>query len=344
MKRASACMNEPLISVIIPIYGVEPYLERCVRSVVNQTYRNLEIILVDDGGRDRCPAICDAWDEKDSRVRVIHKANGGRSSARNAGLDVAAGEFIAFVDGDDYVEPDYIAVMADAVRDSQADLAMCSVFHEDVDGRAVAQTAPVWREEYAPVTDVRRTCPGLDCLRRRGDEHGMDNVVVWNKLYHRSLWDDVRFPVGKAYEDEFVTYRIFGQTRTAVLLPERLYHYVERDGSVMHSAYNVHSLDLIEALINKVHFLLDAGAVDLVPGFFSQLKDSIYRSRQLDWSDEQVRKRLGELFRLFRTLPWNIMRYLPVKDKINYLGTRICPFLFWQRKSYDGENVVRRDR
>ena len=324
-----------LVSVIIPIYGVEPYLERCVCSVVNQTYRNLEIILVDDGGKDRCPAMCDAWAEKDSRVHVVHKPNGGRSSARNAGLEVAAGEFVAFVDGDDYVEPDYIAVMAGAVRDAQADLAMCSVFHEDADGRAVAQTAPVWREEYATVTDVRRTCSGLDCLRQRGDENGMDDVVVWNKLYHRSLWNDVRFPVGKAYEDEFVTYRILGRARTAVLLPERLYHYIERDGSVMHSGYTLRSLDLIEALIGKVRFLLDAGAIDLVPVFFSQLKDSIYQARQLDWSDERVRERLETLFRLFRTLPWNTMRYLPAKDKVNYLGTRICPFLFWRRKSYN---------
>lgn len=324
-----------LVSVIIPIYGVEPYLERCVRSVVDQTYRDLEIILVDDGGKDRCPAMCDAWAERDSRVRVIHKTNGGLSSARNAGLDVAAGEFIAFVDGDDYVEPDYIAVMADAVRDTQADLAMCSVFHEDADGRAIAQTAPVWRKEYAPVTDARRTYPGLDCLRQRGDENGMDDVVAWNKLYRRSLWKGIRYPLGKIHEDEFVTYRILGRVRIAVLLPERLYHYIERDASIMHSEYSLRSLDLIEALIGKVSFLLDAGAVDLVPVFFSQLKDSIYQARQLDWSNERVRERLKSLFRLFRTLPWSAIRYLPVKDKVNYLGTRICPFLFWRRKTYN---------
>lgn len=332
-----------LVSVIIPIYGVEPYLDRCVHSVVNQTYRDLEIILVDDGGKDQCPVMCDAWAERDSRVRVIHKPNGGLSSARNAGLDVAVGEFIAFVDGDDYVEPGYIAIMADAMRDVQVDLAMCSVFHEDIDDRAVAQTAPVRREEYAPVTDIRRTCSGLDCMRQRGDENGMDNVVAWNKLYRRSLWDGIRYPLGKIHEDEFVTYRIFGRARAAVLLPERLYHYIERDGSIVHSRYTLRSLDIIEALIGKVHFLLDEGAVDLVPGFFSQLKDSIYRARQLDWSDEQVHKRLEVLFRLFRTLPWSTMRYLSVKDRVNYLGTRICPFLFWQCKLYDNKSAVKGD-
>ena len=109
-----------LVSVIIPIYGVEQYLDRCVRSVVNQSYAHLEIILVDDGSTDRCPAMCDAWANKDSRIQVIHKSNGGLSSARNAGLDMATGEFIAFVDSDDYVEPDYIATMIDAAQKNHA--------------------------------------------------------------------------------------------------------------------------------------------------------------------------------------------------------------------------------
>ena len=126
-----------LVSVIIPIYGVEQYLDRCVRSVVNQSYAHLEIILVDDGSTDRCPAMCDAWANKDSRIQVIHKPNGGLSSARNAGLDMATGEFIAFVDSDDYVEPDYIATMIDAAQKNHADLVMCSVFHEDADGNAI---------------------------------------------------------------------------------------------------------------------------------------------------------------------------------------------------------------
>lgn len=180
-----------LVSVIVPVYGVERYLDRCIRSVVNQSYRHLEIILVDDGSMDRCPAICDTWAGRDPRIRVIHKSNGGLSSARNAGLDVAGGEFIAFVDGDDYVDPEYVSTMIGAVQDVHADLAMCSVFHEDADGNAIAQMVPVHRREYAPVTDVRKTCPGMDCMRQRGDENGADNVVAWNKLYRRSLWEDI---------------------------------------------------------------------------------------------------------------------------------------------------------
>ena len=332
-----------LVSVIIPVYGVEQYLDRCVRSVVDQSYAHLEIILVDDGSTDRCPAMCDAWANRDPRIQVIHKPNGGLSSARNAGLDVATGKFVAFVDSDDYVEPDYIAAMIDAAQKNQADLAMCSVFHEDADGNPVEQTAPVHRKEYAPITDALRTCSGMDCMRQRGEENGADNVVAWNKLYRRQLWEDLRYPVGKLHEDEFVTYRIFGRTHTAVLLPERLYHYIERTGSIMHTKYTLQSLDIIEALIGKVRFLLDEGAVDLFPVFFSQLKDSIYKARQLDWSDAQVHKRLKELFRMFRTIPWSSIRYLPLKDQVNYIGTRTCPFLFWGRKTYGKKGAVKGD-
>ena len=332
-----------LVSVIIPAYEVEQYLDRCVRSVVSQSYPHLEIILVDDGGTDRCPAMCDAWANKDSRIQVIHKPNGGLSSARNAGLDVATGEFIAFVDSDDYVGPDYIATMIDAAQKNHADFVMCSVFHEDADGNAVEQTAPVHRKEYAPITDTLRTCSGMDCMRQRGDENGMDNVVAWNKLYRRQLWDDLRYPLGKLHEDEFITYRILGRVSTAVLLPDRLYHYVEHAGSIMHADYTLRSLDLIEALIGKVRFLLDKGAVDLVPVFFSQLKDSIYKSRQLDWSNPQVHERLKTLFRLFRTIPWSSIRYLPLKDRVNYIGTWTCPFLFWGCKTYGEKGAVKGD-
>ncbi len=217
-----------LVSVIVPVYGVERYLDRCIRSVVNQSYRHLEIILVDDGSRDRCPAICDTWAGRDPRIRVIHKSNGGLSSARNAGLDVAGGEFIAFVDGDDYVDPEYVSTMIGAVQDVHADLAMCSVFHEDADGNAIAQMVPVHRREYAPVTDVRKTCPGMDCMRQRGDENGADNVVAWNKLYRRSLWEDIRYPLGKLHEDEFVTYRILARVGLAVLLPYKIHPAIPR--------------------------------------------------------------------------------------------------------------------
>ena len=233
--------------------------------------------------------------------------------------------------------------MIGAVQDVHADLAMCSVFHEDADGNAIAQMVPVHRREYAPVTDVRKTCPGMDCMRQRGDENGADNVVAWNKLYRRSLWEDIRYPLGKLHEDEFVTYRILARVGIAVLLPDRLYHYVERAGSIMHTKYTLRSLDIIEALIGKVRFLLAEGVTDLVPVFFSQLKDSIYQARQLNWSDKQVRMRLKALFRLFRTIPWSIIRYLPLKDQVNYIGTCICPFLFWKRKTYGGKSVVEED-
>ena len=145
-----------LISVIVPIYQVEPYLDRCVKSIVNQTYKNIEIILVNDGSPDGCPAICDAWAERDSRVKVIHKENGGLSDARNAGLAVAAGELISFIDSDDWIEPDFLTALYDAMEQTGAEIAECATTYAAEDGTAIRI-----REETLPSPWIaRKPCGG----------------------------------------------------------------------------------------------------------------------------------------------------------------------------------------
>lgn len=222
------------ISVIIPVYKVEDYLDECLRSVVGQTYRNLEIFLVDDGSPDRCPALCDAWAERDDRIRVIHKKNGGLSDARNAGLDVATGDFIAFVDSDDWVEPNFLEVLLTALKKEDADLGACAIQSVFPD-RKEAWGCP----RYA-VTDSEAT---LAMLYR----DTAYPVAAWNKLYRRELWEELRFPVGKICEDAFTTYQIVHRARKIVQIPEALYCYRIRPDSIMTTRFSPKRMDEEEA-------------------------------------------------------------------------------------------------
>lgn len=209
----------PKISVIVPIYKVEPYLRKCLDSIQGQTYRNLEIILVDDGSPDGCGAICDEYAARDTRFTVIHKANGGLSSARNAGLDVATGDWIGGVDGDDWIESDMFEYLLAGVLEHGGDIAVCG-----------------W---YEDVGDEFKRCGPNEVLRFDW-EQGLREILsdgtlrsfFWNKLYRRELWQDIRFPLGRTYEDVAVMYRLYEKAQSSVYLPEPKYHYVSRMDSI----------------------------------------------------------------------------------------------------------------
>lgn len=225
--------NQFLISVIVPVYKVEAYLDRCVQSIVNQTYRNLEIILVDDGSPDRCGVMCDAWAEKDSRVRVIHQTNAGSSAARNAALDAACGERIAFVDSDDYIAPDMFEYLSDLLTQG-ADIAECG--HVDTfDDNAVFGGS-----------DDHRDYTVYEAM----EEHIRDRVfrqLIWNKLYRREVVGDIRFPVGKKIDDEFFTYQVLGRAKKLVRSEKICYAYRQQVSSVMHSMSPQKRLQAVEA-------------------------------------------------------------------------------------------------
>lgn len=227
-----------LVSVIIPVYKVEKYLDKCVESVVNQTYKNLEIILVDDGSPDACPAMCDNWAQRDSRIKVIHKQNGGLSSARNAGLDVCTGEYVGFVDSDDWIEPDMYEYLLNICADNGADVARCAfvIETENSDNAAHLQGDSE-----------------LSVLR--GDELIVELVngdynegIMCNKLYKRKLFDSVRFKEGITIEDCLANYYIYRQQVTLVSSYAVKYHYLQRGDSITGTAFSEKSFDIL-----KVH-------------------------------------------------------------------------------------------
>ena len=219
-----------LISVIVPIYKVEAYLDDCVRSIVAQTYPHLEIILVDDGSPDSCGSMCDAWAKRDARIKVIHKPNGGLSDARNAGLEIASGDFIAFVDSDDWIDPAMYEKMLSALLREEADICACRILSCFPDRRAP------WGCPSYRVTDPEQT------LAMLYDDSAYP-VSAWNKLYRRSLWQNLRFPVGKICEDAFTTYLLVHGAKCIVQLPEALYCYRIRPESIMTSRFSPKRMD-----------------------------------------------------------------------------------------------------
>ncbi len=252
--------NTPLISVIVPVYKVELYLDRCVESIVNQTYSNLEIILVDDGSPDNCPAMCDAWVAKDSRIRVIHKKNGGLSDARNAGMTVATGEYIAFVDSDDWLEIQMYQCLYEAMTMTDADIASCGARRVWLDGKPAQELLAVNRDcvleqEAAMVALI--TSNGLV-------------QTVWNKLYRRSAIEGVLFLTGLIHEDEFWSWQVIARARRTVTLKESYYNYLQRENSIMGMGFTEKSLLVVKAKTERQNYiesimpkLTDVGRTDL---------------------------------------------------------------------------------
>lgn len=230
------------VSVIIPVYKVEKYIHRCVDSVLNQTYRNLEIILVDDGSPDNCPTICDEYASLHSNVRVIHKENGGLSDARNAGIDVAEGDFITFIDSDDYVEKNYVEVLLNNMLKDHADISCCK--HLAVYGDRIVK-------EYTGNYYVLDTEKALEMMLYHDD---MD-VSAWGKLYRKELFDGIRFPVGRYYEDAATTYRLIDRANVIVLDSRPLYNYIMRDDSITNDAFSDRKMDLIKSTEEMTSFI-----------------------------------------------------------------------------------------
>lgn len=221
-------MSSPLISVIVPIYNVEKYLNKCIESIVNQTYKNLEIILVDDGSPDGSPAICDKWAEKDSRIKVIHKKNGGVSTARNAGLDYASGDYIGFVDGDDYIDDDMYEALLGEIVTEKADIVSCGMVRESVNGYK-----EVWGDEEYRCIDRE------DLLKSVGTASGILPVHTGNKLYKRETVGNIRFNTSFRYaEDTLFNFEVALNCKKAVIHNAVRYHYTNNDASASHRTFD----------------------------------------------------------------------------------------------------------
>lgn len=233
-----------LISIVVPIYNVEQYLQKCVDSLINQTYKNLEIILVDDGSPDNCPKICDEYAKQDSRIKVIHKENGGLSDARNAGMNIATGEYISFIDSDDWIKSEMIEDMYNRMIEDNSDLVSSGVLWVDENG-----------------AEIRNATVSENCVLNT--EQAMAELIndgklkqhVWNKLYKADLIKNIPFDKGKYHEDVFWSYKVIGEAERISIEKNSYYFYVQRSESIMGEKYSAKRLDALDAMELRCEYI-----------------------------------------------------------------------------------------
>lgn len=243
------------ISVIIPVYKVENYLERCVRSVCNQTYPELEILLIDDGSPDRSGEICDVLAGQDARIRVIHKSNGGLSDARNTGMDAATGAYLAFVDSDDWIDPFMLELLHRLCCEYNVGLAECS-----------------YRNIYLDCIKEETTCSGkiIRATAAEAIEGNLDwklfKPVAWNKLYRAEITKNIRFPVGKLHEDEFTTHKFYIEAKDVIYADVSAYNYDRSREDSITAKFHAKNLDACQAFHEKMHLVLETPALSSILG------------------------------------------------------------------------------
>ena len=239
----------PQISVIVPVYNVEPYLPRCVDSILVQTFTDFELILVDDGSPDNCGAICDEYAAADARVHVIHQPNGGLSAARNAGIDWAFAnsdsKWLAFVDSDDWVHPQYLELLYKAVQENGTLISAC-------------EFQRVENEEPVPVQLNYKTA--LVDWQTFLLEHYLPAVISCNKLYARELFIGLRYPVGKIHEDEFLTYKLLYRAKTIAFFQSALYFYFQNPDSITGKPFSLKRIDAFDAYLERAYFTKKHGS------------------------------------------------------------------------------------
>lgn len=280
--------ERPLVSVIIPIYNVEDYIHECINSVLDQTYQNIEVILIDDGSPDRCPEICDEYVEKDKRVRVIHKTNGGLSDARNCGIKNAMGEYLTFVDSDDVISSDMIQYLYRLCIKYDVLMAQCNhvtenpIFDAIIDGQ---ERGTIIRKER--------------CMNELLGKYGISFCVSWGKLFHRTVLDTIKFPVGKPHEDVYTTHLYFEAAEKIAFTTKRLYYYRQRESSLKAQEKKRPGLEELRANIERGHFFkirgYETAYKNQIWNIINQIKTLYCKDCQY-WSVEQT----GYMIREYR--------------------------------------------
>ena len=242
-----------MISVIVPVFSVEPFLDECILSLLRQTYEDLEIILVDDGSPDCCGKICDHYAAIDKRIRVIHKNNGGLSDARNAGIDIARGEYIGFIDSDDYVSSDMFAFLLSLMEDTLSDISICGHVKTTYKGKH----RPLWHHRKVYVMDSQEALTKML-------QYGYYESFAWNKLFRRELFESIRFPSGKLHEDLFTTYKTFDKAERIACSKDVKYFYRQRSGSIVHSVNNPRYNDYVSAS-SEVRDFIELNYPEIMP-------------------------------------------------------------------------------
>ena len=327
------------ISVIVPVYKVENYIYRCIDSIISQSYSDFELILIDDGSPDRCRAICDEYAEKDARITVIHKENGGLSSARNAGLDWVLerkdSEWITFIDSDDWVHPRYLEALYKTVIDNCCSISVCSFTQTDEDG-------------FIPAIDT------IDSELISSEDfyckYNTNSVVAWGKLYARKLFENIRFPLGVLHEDEFITYKLLFQCEYIAFITSPLYCFFMNENSITRSAWTPARLSALQGKQEQLRYMKENGynnayrraIFDYAQVTYWQLCEIKYDSqyqKEKDYLRKQLRKHLVKYRKtdiLSRRENKNFYdaafpSEMKIADKVSHIKSRLYHFFIKQK-------------
>ncbi|MGN1298843.1 MAG: glycosyltransferase [Candidatus Scatovivens sp.] len=237
--------KELKISIVVPIYNNEKVLESCLNSIVSQTYKNLEIILVNDGSTDNSKCICEDFKSKDNRIILINKENGGLSSARNAGIDIATGKYISFIDSDDYIINDFYEYLISILeKNNFPDIVQASFSRINVE--KIKYTNEILENENRILEEKVQTLSNIEALEKLYGpslEEYVDFVVVWNKLYKMNLFDNIRFPIGRLHEDEYTTYKLLYNSKKIIKSNKKIYGYIQTSNSIMRTSISQKRID-----------------------------------------------------------------------------------------------------
>lgn len=307
-----------LISVIVPVYNAEKYIERCVDSILGQTYRNFELLLIDDGSLDGSASICKKYAEDDHRISVISQPNGGAGKARNTGIKLAKGEYVAFVDSDDYISPSYLENLYKAALSGEFDIVQCNYLSVS------SKNIRVILEESVYNPTCVKEISKVEALNRR-----MYNVCVWGKLYRHCVFDDVAFVEGTIYEDDAIYYKLIMKAGHLAILEDELYYYYMTSNSVMRNDYHLKSTAFISIYKERADFFKRLGDGELVVGTYERF----CRILILFWArcskDEFNENDLDEIMRLYRESYSKIIKsqFVSSTDKPVLIAFRYFPRL-----------------
>lgn len=271
---------EKLISVIIPVYQVERYFKRCVDSVIHQTYRNLEIILVDDGSHDSSGLLCDYYKEQDLRIKVIHQENAGLSVARNSGLEIATGSYVLFVDADDFIHHEMIQILYGELEKWNAKISMCLFYKFSGDGTEIVKKFHGKKNTGNRIQHITQK----NAIKGLFNKNSYFMVTTCNKIYDRDLFEDTRFPKGRIHEDVATTYRLFSKVDDVVLVKEELYYYFQRSDSIMHKAMSFQKTDLFTTYDEMMDFFeYDKKIQEFIKHQYIKALKYYYASAMISW-------------------------------------------------------------
>ena len=306
--------DNELISVIVPIYKVEKYLKKCVDSIINQTYKNLEIILVDDGSPDNCPKICDEYAKQDSRIKVIHLENGGAGRARNIGYSFASGEFISFIDSDDVISCDFYEYLY-GLFETDVDITECEYIEFDTEEVDFSVNEKNKIEKYS-MTDAM-------------DAHIKDKMfkqVIWNKLYRRKVADDVKFPENSKIDDEYWTYKVIANANNLIHSSKVLYAYRQQEKSVMSSLSTVDRIGTIEPKALRAEFIRERIPMLYDSCVYNLWGSCLYQYQLVLRDDKKNSKKILDYSKkMFKEFPIKINKSLSLtfKEKIWLIMTKL---------------------